>query len=323
MKSFWKIRLWGLFSAAGFLACAATVLGFFASGSWFCEGFSHFRVHYLVALLVLALLLLVAKHRRAALLYLVFALVNLSCVYPIFLLKERISPLEFPFGTHRAVLMNIHSELGDPERVMEVLREEKPEILVLEEVTDTWMKALTSLTNPLPHVIAVPREDNFGIALFSQYPFVMQETLELGEAGVPSIHASIKVDGCVLELLATHPLPPFGGVYARYRNEQLDRVSEYAQGRAPCLLLGDLNMAPWSPYFKRFLERSGLRDSERGFGYQASWPAHLSWAGIPLDHCLHSADIAIRGRRIGPHVGSDHRPLIVDFTLRDPAVQAK
>ena len=56
----------------------------------------------------------------------------------------------------------------------------------------------------------------------------------------------------------------------------------------------------------------GLINSQRGFGVQATWPVAGGFAPrIPLDHCLHSPDLATVDRRMGPAVGSDHLPLVV------------
>lgn len=323
MKTFLKMTVWGVFAAAGFLGCVATVLGFLGQGSWFCDLFSHFRVQYLAGLLGVSILLCIGKHKKTALLYFIFALVNFYCVLPLLRFKTVLSPLEYPYGQHRAMLVNVHSEMGDPNLVMDAIREQKPEFLVLEEATESWMQALSALTNPLPYCVASPREDNFGIALLSQHPLLSKSILFLGKAEVPSILVSVKIDGRVVEILATHPLPPVGSEYTSLRNEQMDRIADCIKGRSPFLLLGDLNMTPWSPYFQRFITQSGLHNSAKGFGFQPSWPVQLPFLGIPIDHCLQSEEIGITNRKIGPRIGSDHYPLIVDFTLRDPAVLAK
>ena len=86
------------------------------------------------------------------------------------------------------------------------------------------------------------------------------------------------------------------------------------EGR-PMIVAGDLNLTPWSPFFREFVDRSGLRDSRRGFGVQATWPSRLGMAGIPMDHVLVSQDGSVIDRRVGPSFGSDHRPVIVDLAI--------
>jgi endonuclease/exonuclease/phosphatase (EEP) superfamily protein YafD len=36
---------------------------------------------------------------------------------------------------------------------------------------------------------------------------------------------------------------------------------------------------------------------------------------IPIDHCLFSPGIRILSKEVGPRVGSDHFPVIVDFLI--------
>lgn len=321
MKTFQNTKIWNLLAAVGFLTCVASMFAFLGQGSWFFDLFTHFRVQYLVGLLVLSLLLLLGKYYKIALLCFVFALINFYCIMPLFISKAEDSPWEYLLGRHRVMLININSESGQARLILEAIRAEDPEIVVLEEVTASWMRVLSGLTNRLPYRVASPRADNFGVALFSKYPLLTQNILFLGEAQVPTILASVKMDDRVLEIMATHPLPPVDGTRAALRNEQLDRIADCIKGRSPLLLLGDLNVTPWSPYFQRFIEQSGLHDSARGFGFQPSWPTHFSLLGIPIDHCLHSREIYITNRRVGPNVGSDHFPVIIDFSLRDSSTR--
>jgi endonuclease/exonuclease/phosphatase (EEP) superfamily protein YafD len=79
------------------------------------------------------------------------------------------------------------------------------------------------------------------------------------------------------------------------------------------VVAGDLNMSPWSPFFRRFMKKSGLKDSEDSFGFQPTWPTYQPILYLPLDHVLVSRDIAIVDRRIGAKVGSDHLPVVVDL----------
>jgi endonuclease/exonuclease/phosphatase (EEP) superfamily protein YafD len=162
-----------------------------------------------------------------------------------------------------------------------------------------------------------PRDDNFGIGLYSRLPFTQSQIVYIGEAEVPSVVAEIETTLGKCTLLATHPLPPAGGAYSRWRNDQLAELPNYIRrATSPVLLLGDLNVSPWSSHFRRLLRESGLKDSSQGRGVQPTWPTYNPLLLIPIDHCLYSPQITIVSKQVGPWDGSDHYPLIVDFLIK-------
>ena len=197
-------------------------------------------------------------------------------------------------------------------------REANPDFLLLLEVDERWLRELEALRPSLPHRVAALREDEFGIALYSRYPFHAAKAVTIGKAGVPTVVVEVDLSGRRLFLVGTHPVPPGGATLSAYRNDQLQKLGEYLRGvEGPVLLLGDLNVTPWSIHFRRFAQGAGLRDASQGRGPQPTWPA-LPWPlSIPLDHALHRPEVCIVEKRIGNGVRSDHYPVIVDFQLRD------
>jgi len=136
---------------------------------------------------------------------------------------------------------------------------------------------------------------------------------------VPSVFAFIQVGRKRMAFLGTHPLPPANRDYAHHRNNQLEQIPASLEHiRDPVLLMGDLNTTPWSYVFKDLLRRTGLHNSLIGRGIQPSWPAPYPPLLIPLDHVLTSRDIIIHNRFTGPATGSDHYPVIVDFSISSP-----
>ena len=85
----------------------------------------------------------------------------------------------------------------------------------------------------------------------------------------------------------------------------------------PKICVGDLNITPWSPYYRSFVERTKLVNARNGFGLLPSWPTFLFFKCLmlPLDHCLVSDDIRVADARTGEPIGSDHLPLIVEIEL--------
>ncbi len=311
--SCFRVRPWGLLTAAGVVVCATTLFGFLGQWSWFLDLFSHFRVQYMIGLAVLCFLLLIGRRRRIAATFLGFACINLVLVVPLYFGSQNRNSE----GTSaiRAMLLNVNTRLGDPERVKSIVSKVDPDILVLEEINSQWISDLAWLKNSHPYSISRPREDSFGIVLFSKLPLVDSEVVYIGNAEVPSILATIEIEEMELRVVATHPLPPAGREYSRARNEQLEILPNYIRSPHHVLLIGDLNTTPWSYHFRRLLKSTGLKDSAQGFGVQPTWPSHNPLFRIPIDHCLHSSGISVVDRQIGENVSSDHYPLIVDFVI--------
>jgi endonuclease/exonuclease/phosphatase (EEP) superfamily protein YafD len=304
----------GFLTAAGVVASVVTLLGFLGRFSWFLDLFSHFRVQYMLGLLVLGVLLFIGRRRRTAAAFLVLACVNLVPVFPLYF--GATSRPEETMPSLRAMLLNVNTRLGDADRVRAVVSAANPDILVLEEISSRWLSDLAWLASSYPHSLTQPREDNFGIGLFSKLPLAEAEVVYIGDAEVPSILATVSTAQTNLRVIATHPLPPVGRDYSRSRNEQLDRLPDFVRSHLPILLLGDLNVTPWNYHFRRLLARTGLRDSAKGYGVQPTWPNYNPLLRIPIDHCLHSVDIAVIDRKVGESVSSDHYPVIVDFVIQ-------
>ncbi len=298
---------------AGVVACVATLFGLMGRFNWLLDLFSHFRLQYIAVLLVADLAFLLRRRWRTAGIFSVFIFVNLGVVLPLYFGGTASSPENTQ--SLRAMLSNVNTHGGDPLKLEQLIREVDPDILVLEEVSSKWIVALASLTNAYPHSYICAQGDNFGIALYSRFPIQSKEIVYMSEAMVPSIIAVIDVGRGGFRVIATHPLPPAGSGYSRMRNEQLEKLADCVDSSMPLIILGDLNTTPWNYYFRRLLRHSGLHDSTQGYGVQPTWPSCFWPLLIPLDHCLHSSDVFIENRQTGANIGSDHYPLIIDFSI--------
>jgi endonuclease/exonuclease/phosphatase (EEP) superfamily protein YafD len=310
-----RIRPWGVVLAAGTLAGTASLLGFLGAYHWFLDLCSHFRMQYVLGLGLVSVLLLVFKRWRTAAASGVLAALNLGVILPLYFGEPSVPVTkERPV---RALLANVNTQTGDAEAVAAAIRQWEPDIIVLEEVNARWLSKLKPVLSGYGYFRQEPRDDNFGIGLWSRFPFTRAEVVEIGSAGVPSIVAEIETSQGRCTVLATHPLPPIGKTYSDFRNNQLAELPRWVlQASSPVVLLGDLNTTPWNHYFQRLLRESNLQNSAQGRGIGPSWPTHNPLLRIPLDHCLFSDGIGIVARQTGPNVGSDHFPLIVDFVVQ-------
>jgi endonuclease/exonuclease/phosphatase (EEP) superfamily protein YafD len=307
-----KLSIIGLLTAAGAVAAAASIAGFGGRYWWRFDQASHFRVQYFIALAIVAAALCVVRAYRTAVLFALVAVVNLALVIPLYTGAIR-SPATSDRSL-RAMLINVYRGNRDHAAVLDTIDRHNPDFVIAEEVNQRWMQVFRTLREHYPHVVSQPREDNFGIVLLSKHPIVESSVINVGRIGLPTILARFDVKGDEFFLLGTHAVPPVSSKYARLRNEHLAAIPEIVAALdAPVLLLGDLNVSPWSFHFRRLIRDSGLRDGSQGRGVQPTWPTHMLPLLIPIDHCLHSPGIDLVDKTVAAHVGSDHYPVVVDF----------
>jgi endonuclease/exonuclease/phosphatase (EEP) superfamily protein YafD len=249
-----------------------------------------------------------------------FAGVNLWILFPLFQggTNKRRYPALSENGARpgvRLLSVNVLRRNRSYQKVIDLVNQEKPDIIALVEPNQAWLEGLAALQEEFPHWHCIPREDNYGLALLSRYPLRDQATVELTGKGVPTLSAQIDLPSAKLTIIVTHPPPPKTTPDLHWRDLQMVRLAEMVCQRTgePVVLCGDFNAVPWSRAFWRMAHRAGLVDSSRGFGYQPTWPVDRPWLRVPIDHCLASPGWKVTGRRIGAAVGSDHLPLIVDF----------
>ena len=247
-------------------------------------------------------------------LFLAGALINFLSIAPFLPGTRSAEPVDAQ--KLRLLLINVHSANPDSARVLGLIEQTQPDLVLLEEITPQWMDRLAGLRTHYPHAVCEPREDNFGIAFFSRFPLTRAHIVYLGEAEVPSVEAEFSLAGKGVLFLGTHPVPPASPFNLHLRNDQLRALARrLGTWTGPALLLGDLNTSPYSPHFRDLIRTSRLRDTARGFLLQGTWPAAVPPLRIPLDHCLVSPEFHVSHRRVGPRVGSDHLPLIIELSL--------
>jgi len=309
------VRGWGLLGAAGVVAATGSLAGFLGDHWWVFDLASHFRVQCVIGLGALALALAWGRQWRAFAVVGVALVINLALVLPYYLARKDAVPSGEP--TVRLLLTNVNTANEQFAKVRDYVRAAQPDLVVVEEMDERWRAALAGLEETYPHRLGQTREDNFGIMLFSKLPLLEPAVVNLGALDTPSIRAQFRLAGQTISLIATHPVPPRGKWGVFYRNQQLDAVAAALRAvPGPKILIGDLNMSPWSPRFRHLTKTAGLRDSALGWGVRPTWPTMSVLLRVPIDHCLVSPELAVVKHEAGPDLGSDHFPVLVTLACR-------
>lgn len=345
-------------SLGAVLVSAVGLAAFFAPDFWLADNMSFFLKQYLAAGLAGCLagaLGLLVQHRFARLYRLVWLLALAALIGLAGLTGARtlantrstgvLDPDNRPL---KIISINIeHLFLGD-EVLREFLVAEDADIVVMQEVLwdlqeRRWRRLGLPVggagQNGFPEHLRVG--DLGGLAVYSRFPILAQDRYVIPGDLPPGANVfyvgdrellSLTLDtgAAPLHLVVIHPDSP--RTEARWQNkrryfDEADKVLESlkAQNGGNILAIGDWNSAPWSGRFQQTLARNGLKTA-----YPDGWPQttrfffdyRLHWIlGAPVDQFAVSGDMQIVDVALGPHIGSDHLPLIVE--LGQPSLAAE
>jgi len=311
-------RFHRLAEAAAFLGVLFTAAGLLGSQVWFLEIFTHFKPQLAFCFLFYAALEFAVRRHRHALASLLLAAVNVIPVLLLLLPASSPASADAPAARLRILQANILTSNTRAPALLALVARENPDVVVLQEPDLWWLRQLAPLTNSHPVFAALPRDDNFGAAIYCKTNARCAKIFLLSDPeGAPSSLARIAVGDKTLTVVGTHTLAPYSDSTWRGRNRFTLELAQTLRGiEGPLVVTGDFNNTPWSAHFRAFLKASGLTDSAQGRGHQATWPvSSLPLVRIPLDHCFHSSDVRILAKRPGPDIGSDHLPLIIDVAF--------
>ncbi len=284
------------------------------------ELLNHFQFQYFIASVVILMILAALRRWRIVILACAAFIVSSSAVAPMWLKPQGVvarATTTQPKSTIRILHANVLSSNKQHSLLLDLITQEKPDLVMLQEVNTQWFEALEPLADDYPFTCIATREDNFGMAVYSRMPLHDAVVRQFGSARLPSMAFQIQLDDALVDVIASHPMPPSSAAAQSSRDEQLMQVASFAERRVyPLIIVGDLNTTMWTAPYHNLCETLGLTNAREGFGILPSWPTYLpAIMRIPIDHCLISDELLVRDCRLGPKIGSDHLPLIVDLQI--------
>ena len=328
----WQRRVDGL---AGLVA-ASSILTLSARHWWVADLIANLRVQLIIGMLAATLLLLTLRRWRILLVVTALTLWQASSLRSAF--QATVIEAEQSSGTvHSAILAkdeqrlrvflaNVLTRNQQHDQIIAQIRAADPDVIAILELSSVLEASLQrEFSATHKYFVAESQDDgNFGIGLWSRCPLSHLRVFHLNAPILPSIAADIQLPSGTVHVIATHPLPPVGARNFGHRNQHLAllaqriRKQQQVEPARSMILLGDLNLTPWSPLFGDFLTSTGLQNAAAGKGLQPTW---YRWNAFPfgliLDHGLHSRNLRCDRRVILEANGSDHRALVFDFSVNE------
>jgi endonuclease/exonuclease/phosphatase (EEP) superfamily protein YafD len=324
-----SVRFWVWVIAGG--AAIATSLGF-AGQLWWRLGFlDHPRPQYSLILLIGLLVGLISRQswssKRWHLLWSVPLLINLWLLLPLGVSPPLASSASRPTGQVATPVPMLHITLNrdnpDLAPALQYINHQRADIISFIEVTPESLPELQAGLPGYRLAAAEPRSNSHGsawfVAIAPTQPITVtsHEVIHLpATSDRPLLKITLAISGRDVTLLCFHAIRPSNAEKVAYQRVEFAALADWSQQLAPTpvIVIGDFNDTPWSVPMRQMFDRSRLTLARSGFWVQPTWPSMLpSLFRIPIDHCLHSSGFKTIQKTVGPNVGSDHLPILVDL----------
>ncbi len=222
----------------------------------------------------------------------------------------------------KVVEMEIDKKSTDLSKVLAVVKAEWPAIVCFTNVTESAIGKLKPALQKSNYKYSAvfPRNDGYGLAVFSLRPLEGSEIREIKRAKIPVLVTRVKFDFGPVRVIALKMPDTESGEGFERRTVALDSLSQLVSGsKTSTVVAGSFNMTPYRASFEQFVNDAGLKDTRRGSGvhpncYLPRVEGMDFWINrFPMDHIFVSSRLATLSRRVGDSLGSSTRPVIAEL----------
>ena len=236
------------------------------------------------------------------------------------------APTGAPF---RVMTLNMHYSQEAPVPLDELILETGPDVVAIQE----WPGAGGSDLKAAPgwHVHRMPR-----LWLASRHP--IKAAVELGHDSMgehaSAAHYELDVPAGPVHVFSLHTATDRRGISdtihenrkgpaevransARRREQSAFVAAKAAECRGPVVVVGDFNTPPESPIFPQVW--AGYTDAFSAAGWGWGYTFVGAKTAVRIDHVLAAGGWRVAGCRVGPAVGSPHRPVIAELVWTEKA----
>ena len=312
------------------LAALSTILAisvcvsYCANFFWLADIFSHFLLQYIIGSVVLGGLGLALKNYRYVVLNI--AILCLCLGEMSFTIDRKV---EQNTALNPEISIVQFNKLVSNTNYLEIktwiMKQDQPfDFIVFQEADNGLLELSNDLKNIYPYQIREPRNHAFGTIILSRYDFLDTEKIDIQGQEFKNFATKVIIHPLnfknTLSIFSLHAVPPTSHEFWTQRNYELKTVTENIGDteKKNTIFIGDWNITPYSPFFKKVLYGTNLNMAKRSYVYEPTWPSTFKTPlfpifQIPIDHILFSDTLIPLYKEIGESFGSDHHPVIMKF----------
>ncbi|GAA4321223.1 endonuclease/exonuclease/phosphatase family protein [Pontixanthobacter gangjinensis] len=220
-----------------------------------------------------------------------------------------------PEATISILVSNVLTPNKRSDKLISLVNERKPDLLLTLETDKRWENELSVLEDDYKHCIKIPKDNLYGMHLYSKLELEDIKVRNLVQEDIPSIHGTVVLrNGKKVKLHCLHPMPPSPTESETSTNRDAELLMvgrDIDAEKDSILVIGDLNDVAWSRTTRLFQKLSGLMDPRIGRGFFNTFHAGYFLLRWPLDHVFHTKDFTLIEIARERSVGSDHFPMYI------------
>ncbi|NNJ75733.1 MAG: hypothetical protein HKP56_11285 [Anderseniella sp.] len=295
------------------VAVAGLAVGFFSRYWIELDVFSHLTLHFVIAILALAIAYFTPKSLQLAVALLVMAAGMIALGS-----WGKLSADQFqveartPVGERalRVMHFNIWGRNQSLDDVASEVARLDPDILFLTEVRKRGQRLTAMLDRRFAYRLPEKGRLARSLTMYSKYPFSASQRLRRGD-GLSIVRGTLGADWQYLNIVGTHLSRPPD---IQDQEREILTVAKLVKALSGAsVVVGDFNATPHSAMLELFQSHTGLRRVT----FLPTWPAlGLNLPQFAIDHIFISDGLSLAMPAIvGRYAGSDHLPVAASILV--------
>ena len=220
----------------------------------------------------------------------------------------------------RVMTFNVYKGQADPQAIVDAVREERIEVLALQETTDEFVAALTDagIGTYLPYAQVSSSDGVYGNGLWSATPLADPADDDVNSSASFMPGGTVTLGDVPVRFVSVHTTAPVPGYWDLWRRSLDELAMMRADTGTKYIFMGDFNATTDHTPFRNFLGdrfRDAVQQSGHGFAF--TWPTDREWlprfAGI--DHIVVDRGMTTGQCEVVEIAGSDHAALLATVAV--------
>ena len=299
---------------------------------WWVRGFDFPRIQISFLIIIVLIFAIITYSFKEFWHFIIIGFLFISLIYQIIRIfpytifsKKQVLSFEEKDskGTISILVSNVLTPNRSSEKLIVHVHKNQPDMLLTLETDMYWENELKELEVDYPFSVKIPKDNFYGMHLYSKLKLEEIEVKYIIENDIPSIHGYVRLaSGKKIKIHCLHPKPPSPTENDTSTNRDAELLfvgRDVKKDQESVLLFGDLNDVAWSRTTQLFQKLSGLMDPRIGRGFFNTFHTGYALFRWPLDHVFHTNDFTLIEITRLTSIDSDHFPMYIKLNYEPRA----